>query len=134
MLSRYQYSMANYIDILSKGIDETPTEDKEGNQLQVADRVAQMVEVACFRVFTCVFTPQCSTRAWLDAAMCEDIDGGTPRQLRRLGALRAPQDDLFVAALLQDSAERRHARPYRLRLFATRASGDTLFVVYARRS
>jgi hypothetical protein len=57
MLRRYQYSMANYIDILSKGIDETPTEDKEGNQLQVTERVAQMVEVACFRVFTYAAPP-----------------------------------------------------------------------------
>ena len=41
----YQYSMANYVDILTKGINLTPANEK------LEERVAEMVQVSCFTVF-----------------------------------------------------------------------------------
>ena len=44
----YQYSMGNYVDILTKGIDLTPASE------DLAKRIADMVDVSCFTVFAYV--------------------------------------------------------------------------------
>ena len=41
----YQFSMANYVDILTKGVNLTPANDN------LEERVAEMVKISCFTVF-----------------------------------------------------------------------------------
>ena len=41
----YQFSMANYVDILTKGINLTPANEK------LEERVQEMVKISCFTVF-----------------------------------------------------------------------------------
>ena len=44
----YQFSMANYVDILKKGMDLTPPND------DLKKRIDSMVETSCFRVYSYV--------------------------------------------------------------------------------